>query len=89
MLDPQRHRTASIEEKFELIAAGAALAMVPRSVARSYSRPDLVHRPVVDVSPTETCIVVADDRRERRVRDFAATAVETLRADAPQLAVAT
>jgi DNA-binding transcriptional LysR family regulator len=78
ILDAQARRTSSVEEKFELIAAGHGIAVVPRSVARSYPRPDLVYRPVTDAVPVETCVVVAGDRRERRVLDFAAVAAQTL-----------
>ncbi|MBC8093730.1 MAG: LysR family transcriptional regulator [Pseudonocardia sp.] len=78
ILDAHARRTSSVEEKFELIAAGHGIAMVPRSVARSYSRPDLVHRPVTDAVPTETCLVVAEEQRETRVLDFMAIAAETL-----------
>ncbi len=70
ILDAQSRRTSSVEEKFELIAAGHGIAMVPRSVATSYSRPDLVHLPVTDTDPVETCLVVARNRRERRIHDF-------------------
>ena len=60
ILDAHARRTSSVEEKFELIAAGHGIAMVPRSVARSYSRPDLVFLPVTDAVPVETCIAVAE-----------------------------
>jgi len=78
ILDAHARRTSSVEEKFELIAAGHGIAMVPRSVARSYSRPDLVHLPVTDAEILETCIAVAAGRRERLVRDFATFAAQTL-----------
>ena len=78
ILDAHARRTSSVEEKFELIAAGQGIAMVPVSVARSYSRPDLVYRPVVDAIPVETCLVVAKGRRERRIREFLSIAVQTL-----------
>jgi DNA-binding transcriptional LysR family regulator len=86
ILDAHARRTSSVEEKFELIAAGHGIAMVPRSVARSYSRPDLVCLPVTDAVPVETCVVVAEDRRERRVLDFVAVAAETLGHQPPRLA---
>lgn len=82
ILDAHARRTSSVEEKFELIAAGHGIAMVPRSVARSYSRPDLVYVPVTDAVPVETCVVTAQDRAEPRVLDFAAVAARTL-SDAP------
>ncbi|WP_406344606.1 LysR family substrate-binding domain-containing protein [Streptomyces sp. NBC_01578] len=78
ILDARERRTSSVEAKFELVAAGHGIALVPRSVARSYSRPDLVHIPVTDAEPVEVCIAVARDRRERHVRDFVAIARETL-----------
>jgi DNA-binding transcriptional LysR family regulator len=86
ILDAHARRTSSVEEKFELIAAGHGIAMVPRSVARSYSRPDLVYRPVTDAGPVETCVVVAEDRRERRVLDFVTVAAETLGEEPARLA---
>lgn len=78
ILDAHARRTSSVEEKFELIAAGHGIAMVPRSVAQSYSRSDLVFLPVTDAVPAGTCVVVAEDRRERRVLDFVTVAAETL-----------
>ena len=81
-----RRRTSSLEEKFELIALGEGIALVPRSVARSYSWPDLVYVPVTDMVPVETCVVVPQDRRERRVLDFVAVAAQTLREQPARLA---
>lgn len=78
ILDAWSRRTSSVEEKFELIAAGQGIAMVPRTVARSYSRPDLVYRRVGDAAPVQTCLVVLADRREQRVLDFVAVAAELL-----------
>jgi len=86
ILDAHARRTSSVEEKFELIAAGDGIALVPRSVAQSYSRPDLVYRLVSDAVPVETCVVVARERRERRVLDFVAVAAETLRDEPARLA---
>lgn len=79
ILDAHSRRTSSVEEKFELIAAGQGIAMVPQSVAQSYSRADLVYTPVLDAVPVDTCVVVAEDRQEGRVLDFVSTAVEALR----------
>jgi DNA-binding transcriptional LysR family regulator len=39
VLDTETRRTASVEEKFELVAAGRGIAVLPRSVAQYYSRP--------------------------------------------------
>jgi DNA-binding transcriptional LysR family regulator len=81
LLNAEVRRTATLEEKFELVASGYGIALVPRSVAVSYSRPDIVHRPLTDAEPLETCVAVVADRRERRVLDFVDLAVETLRAE--------
>ena len=86
ILDAHSRRTSSVEEKFELIAAGHGIALVPRSVARSYSRPDLVYLPVTDAVPVETCLAVAKGRREPRIRDFVASAAQTLAEGRPRLA---
>ncbi|NUP27125.1 MAG: LysR family transcriptional regulator [Nocardia sp.] len=74
----QARRAASIEEKFELIASGHGIAVVPRGVAEAYSRPDLIFRQVMGLDPVETCIAVAENRRERRVREFAEIAAAVL-----------
>ncbi|MBD0674252.1 LysR family transcriptional regulator [Streptomyces sp. CBMA156] len=79
MLDTPTRRTSSLEEKLELIASGHGIALVPLSVARAYSRPDLAHRPVTDAPGIETCLVARADRRERLLRDFLEIATATLR----------
>jgi DNA-binding transcriptional LysR family regulator len=79
MLDTPTRRTSSLEEKFELIASGRGIALVPLSVARSYSRPDLAYLPVTDAPGIETCLVVLADRREKLLRDFLEIATATLR----------
>ncbi|MFE9581245.1 LysR family transcriptional regulator [Nocardia sp. NPDC006044] len=80
MLDVPNRRTVSLEEKFELIASGRGIAVLPLSVAVSYARPDLVHIPVTDAERVETCLAVAADRREKVLRDFLEIATATLRA---------
>ncbi|MEU9101019.1 LysR family transcriptional regulator [Streptomyces sp. NPDC048361] len=79
IIDTPRRRTASLEEKFEHVAAGSDIALVPLSVARSYSRPDLVHIPVTDVPGADTCLAALAGRRPRLVRDFLEIATLTLR----------
>ncbi|MGA6205126.1 LysR family transcriptional regulator [Nocardia testacea] len=78
VIGAQVRRTASIEEKFELIASGHGIAVVPRGVAQAYSRPDLVYRQVMDAEPADICIAVPEHRREGRVREFAQVAAATL-----------
>lgn len=79
VLDTHARRTSSVEEKFELIASGHGIAMVPQSVAQLYSRADLVYREVIDATPVETCLAIAADRREPEVREFFALASTALR----------
>ncbi|WP_327706920.1 LysR family transcriptional regulator [Streptomyces decoyicus] len=79
ILDTPTRRTTSLEEKFELIASGHGIALVPLSVARSYSRPDLGYVPVTDAPGIETCLVVLADRRDKLLRDFQEIATATLR----------
>ncbi|MEV5598043.1 LysR family transcriptional regulator [Streptomyces sp. NPDC052496] len=79
VLDVRTRRTSSLEEKFELIASGQGIALVPLSVAGSYSRPDLVHLPVTDALPVGTCLAAPESNCTGAVRDFLATATAVLR----------
>ncbi|MBP2471577.1 DNA-binding transcriptional LysR family regulator [Crossiella equi] len=79
VLDGHSRRISSLEEKMELIAAGHGIAQLPASVARAYTRPDLVHREVTDAPPFETCLALLKGRRERRLLDFLAVATPVLR----------
>jgi DNA-binding transcriptional LysR family regulator len=86
IIDPTRRRVSSVEEKFELVAAGHGIAVVPISVATSYTRPDLVYRPLIDAVPLETCLVAMADRQDQRVADFLTLAADTLSDTSPTLA---
>ncbi|MFJ9460773.1 LysR family transcriptional regulator [Kitasatospora sp. NPDC101447] len=79
ILDARKRRTSSLDEKFELIASGQGIALVPLSVAGSYSRPDLVYLPVTDSLPVETCLAVPEGGCTGPVADFLAIAAATLR----------
>ncbi len=78
ILDAHARRTSTVEEKFELIAAGHGIALVPRSVAHSYRRADLAYRTVTDIEPVQTCLAVSADRHEKRIQDFLRVATQTL-----------
>ena len=80
VMDAQVRRTSSVEEKFELIASGQGIALVPESVARVYPRPDLTYLPISDAVSFETCLAIAEDRRNERLLDFLDIAATTLRA---------
>lgn len=79
MLDSKSPHVSSIEEKFELIAAGTGVAMVPVSVASAYPRADLVYIPVEDSEPVETCLVVRAGRQDSHLSDFLTIATPVLR----------
>ncbi|KQR99918.1 transcriptional regulator [Williamsia sp. Leaf354] len=87
ILDAHSRRTSSVEEKFELIAAGHGIALVPAGVAASYTRPDLVSLVVTDLAPVDTCIAVARGRREHRIRAFVTTAIDVLHTHEERLSV--
>jgi DNA-binding transcriptional LysR family regulator len=77
-LDAQVRRTTTIEEKLELVATGQGIAVLPRSVAQYYTRPDLVYRAVVDEPEHSLCICAIRGRRQPHLLRFIETAVETL-----------
>ncbi|GAB0104372.1 LysR family transcriptional regulator [Nocardia sp. JMUB6875] len=79
ILDFSTRRTASLEEKFELIASGQGLSVVPLSLARAYTRPDVVHRLVTDAPASETCLVLPAGQPDKLLRDFLDIALTTLR----------
>lgn len=70
ILDVTSRRTTSLEEKFELIASGRGIALVPVSITRSYSRPDVVYLAVTDAVPVPTCLAVREGDRPYPVADF-------------------
>lgn len=84
MIDGHSRPASSIEEKFELIAAGSGIAMVPVSVASAYRRPDLVYIPVEDSEPVETCLVVRAGRQDAHVTEFVRVATPILRTGRPR-----
>ncbi len=86
ILDAHNRRTSSIEEKFELIASEHVIALVPESVARSYSRPHLINLPVTDAPPVECCLAAMEGGCDERIRDFLRIAADELGRQAPRLA---
>lgn len=77
-LDAHVRRTTTVEEKLELVAAGHGLAVLPHSVAKYYSRPDLVHRRMADVPEHDLCLAIVKGRRQPHLQRFLAVAAETL-----------
>ncbi|MFJ5302894.1 LysR family substrate-binding domain-containing protein [Streptomyces sp. NPDC088350] len=64
----------SIEEKFEAVASGAGITLVPVSVAEQYSRPDIAYVPVTDAEPDEVLLVWEAARRSPLITAFARAA---------------
>jgi DNA-binding transcriptional LysR family regulator len=77
-LDAHVRLTTTVEEKLELVAAGRGLAVLPRSVAKYYTRPDLVYRKVSDAAAHDLCIAYVEGRRQPHLMRFVATATATL-----------
>ncbi|WP_369393135.1 LysR family transcriptional regulator [Streptomyces sp. CG1] len=60
----------TIEEKFECVAAGTGITLVPRSVAEQYSRPDISYVPVTDAEPDQVLLAWAAGRRSPLITAF-------------------
>lgn len=64
----------TIEEKFERVAAGTGITLVPVSVAEQYSRPDITYVPVIDAAPDEVLLAWDAGRRSPLIAQFVAAA---------------
>ncbi|MER5526399.1 LysR substrate-binding domain-containing protein [Streptomyces sp. NPDC002677] len=64
----------TIEEKFERVAAGTGITLVPHSVAEQYSRPDIAYVPVSDADPDRVLLAWAAGRRSPLIAAFAEAA---------------
>lgn len=60
----------SEREAVETVAAGTGVTIVPMSVARLFSRKDVVVRPVVDLDPTTIGLAWRIDNDDPRVQSF-------------------
>ncbi|MFC5663891.1 LysR family transcriptional regulator [Kitasatospora misakiensis] len=78
VLDGRKRRTASLDEKFELIASGQGVALLPLSISRLYARPDLVYLPVTDFPPVGTCLAAPESHGPGPVADFLEIAAAVL-----------
>jgi DNA-binding transcriptional LysR family regulator len=68
--DPHGH---SLEECFSFVSRGTAVYCVPESVERFFPRPDIVYRPILDVSPAEVAVGWRRDTANPAVEAFVAT----------------
>ncbi|MET9128128.1 LysR substrate-binding domain-containing protein [Streptomyces sp. NPDC004528] len=71
----------TIEEKFESVAAGTGITLVPRSVAEQYSRPDITYVPVPDAEPDQVLLAWDSGRRSALVAAFGEVAADSVPRD--------
>ncbi|MGW4755006.1 LysR family transcriptional regulator [Streptomyces chartreusis] len=67
-----------VEEKLELVAAGAGICVLPLSTANFYTQPDVIPLPVDDLGPNEVALAWVAARRSPLIRDFTEAAADTL-----------
>jgi DNA-binding transcriptional LysR family regulator len=61
----------SAKDAVETVAAGTGVVLLPMSVARLYSRKDVVQRPVTDLDPTTIGLAwLVDNNEDERVQRF-------------------
>ncbi|MEU4554646.1 LysR substrate binding domain-containing protein [Micromonospora violae] len=65
----------SVEEKLEHVAAYAGMVILPLSTATFYTRPDVIHVPVVDLGHNQVCLAWAEGNRSPLVHEFVDLAV--------------
>ena len=66
----------TVEEKFEHVAAGAGVMVLPKSVTEFYTRRDLTSVPIDDIGPSHVCLAWDASRRSPLILEFAAIAEE-------------
>jgi hypothetical protein len=68
---------------FNLIEIGRMVFFVPESVARRYTRPDIVYRDVTDLPPAGLVVAWPQDCRSPAVAAFVRAALSVAPAPAP------
>jgi DNA-binding transcriptional LysR family regulator len=67
-----------VEEKLELVAAGAGICVLPLSTATFYTRADVVAVRVDGIAPNEVALAWVATRRSPLIHDFAEAAADCL-----------
>ncbi|GAA3989508.1 LysR substrate-binding domain-containing protein [Allokutzneria multivorans] len=67
---PEVPRINSVEEKLELVAAGAGISVLPLSTATFYTRQDVICIPVEDIGPNQVCLAWLATRRSPLIDAF-------------------
>jgi DNA-binding transcriptional LysR family regulator len=75
---PRSPVTHSVEEKLEQVAARRGIAILPKSTASYYVRPDVISRRIVDALPSEVAVVFETDHRTSHVEAFITAATELI-----------
>jgi DNA-binding transcriptional LysR family regulator len=73
-----------VEEKLEHVAAGRGVVVLPLSTATYYTRPDVTHVAIDDISPNQVCLAWESGRRSKLIQDFAAIAADTQQVSQPR-----
>ncbi|WP_420367014.1 LysR family transcriptional regulator [Curtobacterium sp. L1-20] len=63
-------KSRTVEEKLELVAGGAGIAILPLSTAQFYRRPDVTFCTITDLAPTAVHIAWEASRTSERVTAF-------------------
>jgi DNA-binding transcriptional LysR family regulator len=63
-------KSRTVEEKLELVAGGAGIAILPLSTARFYRRPDVAFCAITDLAPTAVHIAWEASRTSERITAF-------------------
>ena len=68
--DEDRLEGFDAAQAMDLVANGSGVLLVPQSVARSFSRRDVVHRPVSDGTPTRIGLAWLRDNPHEMIEEF-------------------
>ncbi|GHG97607.1 LysR family transcriptional regulator [Streptomyces rubradiris] len=72
---PRGPRAADLVQLLEIVAMGECVAFLSASTAGQYPHADLVHVPVVDISPSVVSVAWPQEARSRAVAEFVAAAL--------------
>ncbi|MGW5364522.1 LysR family transcriptional regulator [Actinopolymorpha pittospori] len=65
---PQPPRAPTVEEKLEMVAGERGIVVLPESTAQYYTRPDVTHRLVDDLTPSQVGLVYEANRSDVELR---------------------
>jgi len=65
---PPPSRARTVEEKLEMVAGERGVVILPESTAQFYTRPDVTHRPVNDLTPNQVALAYEANRNSAELR---------------------